>query len=157
MERGNSRYLWIGLNPDSVVAPQDKNLLLLLRTAFRWVSGQPVSDGATGEANQVMTLTPNARRDSHAGGFSFSVDPLGDKQTFSIEMSNRGTKTLLNPTVKIWLPPGVTGVRLAGDPLMKRHATLTGVPDEGACLVTMPRLGRNESRLMKIAITSWRE
>lgn len=157
MERGGSRTLWIGLNPDAVIAQQDHNLLLLLRTAFRWVGGQPVSDGAVGEANQAMTLTPNARRDARAGRFAFSVDPLGDKRTFSIQMSNRGPKTLLNPTVKIWLPPGVTGVRLAGDLIMKRHATLTGVPEEEACLVTLPRLGRNEGRVMKIKITSSRD
>ena len=157
MERGNSRYLWFGFNPDAVVTQQDRNLLLLLRTAFRWVAGQPVSDGAVGDANQAMTFTPNARRDARAARFSFSVDPLGDKRTFSVEMSNRGPKALVNPTVRIWLPPGVTGVRMAGDPLMHRHATLTGLPEEGACLVTMPRLGRNESRVMKIKITSSRE
>lgn len=157
MERGRTRYLWFGFNPDALVTEQDRSLLLLLRTAFRWVAGQPISDGAAGEANQAMTLTPNARRDARAGRFSFSVDPLGDKRTFSVELSNRGPKALQNPTVKIWLPPGVTGVRLAGDPLMKRHATLTGVPEEGACLLTMPRLGRNESRVMKIKITSSRD
>ncbi len=157
MERGDARYLWIGLNPDALMEQQDRTLLLMLRTAFRWVGGQPVSDGAVGEVNQALTFTPNARRDARAGRFAFSVDPLGDKRTFSVGMSNRGPKTLLNPTVKIWLPPGVTGMRLAGDLIMKRNATLTGVPEDGACLLTVPRLGRNEHRLMKIKITSRRE
>lgn len=157
IERGNSRYLWFGFNPDAVVTQQDRSLLLLLRTAFRWVAGQPVSDGAVGDASQARTFTPSARRDARAARFSFSVDPLGDKRTFSVEMSNRGPKPLLNPTVRMWLPPGVTGVRLAGDPLMKRHATLSGAPEDGAFLVTMPRLGRSESRMMKIKITSSRD
>lgn len=154
MERNGSRYLWIGLNPDALVTQDDRNLLLLMRTAFRWVAGQPVSDGAVGEANQAITFTPAARRDARAGRFSFSVDPLGDKRTFSIQMSNRGPKRLNNPTVKIWLPPGVTGVDLAGDLIMKRHATVTGVPEEGACLVALPSLGRNEERVMKLKIRS---
>ena len=72
-------------------------------------------------------------------------------------MTNRGPQVLQNPTVKIWLPPGVTRVALRGDILMKRNVTLTGVPDEGACLITRPRLARAEDRLMKIEIVDVRQ
>jgi hypothetical protein len=71
-------------------------------------------------------------------------------------MTNRGKVPLDNPTVKIWLPPRVTQVALAGDLLMKRNATLTGVPEEGACLVTLPSLTRNEDRVMKLKIVDQR-
>jgi len=149
MEQAGSRYLWIGFDPDSV-NPQDRQLSLLLRTAFRWVGGQPISDGAIGELAQARTLTPNARRLAHQQRFGFSVDRLGNKRMLSIRMTNRSGRTMENPTVKIWLPPGVVRVDLAGDLIMKRRATLTSLPDEGACLISLPSMARNEDRVMKI-------
>jgi hypothetical protein len=150
MEEAGSRYLWMGFDPDAVRA-EDPQLTLMLRTAFRWVAGQPVSDGAVGEAAQARTLTPYARRQAREERFAFSVDPIG-KRAFSILMSNRGGRRIDNPTVKIWLPPGVTEVGLAGDFIMRRHASLTSVPEEGACLISLPSLTRNEERVMKIRI-----
>jgi len=67
-------------------------------------------------------------------------------------MQNRGGIPLANPTVEIWLPPGVTEVALAGDLIMRRNATVTGVQDQGACLVSLPTLSRNEERVMKLKI-----
>jgi hypothetical protein len=150
MEEGGSRYLWIGFDPDAVNG-QDRQLTLMLRTAFRWVAGQPISDGAVGDAAQVRTLTPDARRLAREQRFAFSVDRVG-KRDFSIQMTNRGGRAIENPTVKIWLPPGVTQVALAGDFIMKRRASLTSVPEEGACLISLPSLTRNEERVMKIRI-----
>jgi hypothetical protein len=151
MEQAGTRFLWFGFEPDAV-PHDDRQLQLLLRTAFRWVAGQPVSEGAIGPAQMAKTLSPNARRQARAKHFVFSVDPLPNRRLFSIRMSNRGTTALENPTVKVWLPPGVTKVRLAGDFIMKRNATITGVPEEGACLVSLPRLTPNEDRVMKLKI-----
>jgi hypothetical protein len=154
MEEGGSRYLWIGFDPDAVNA-QDRQLTLMLRTAFRWVAGQPISDGAIGDAAQARTLAPDARRLAREERFAFSVDRVGERD-FSIQMTNRGGRAIENPTVKIWLPPGVTQVALAGDFIMKRRASLTGVPEEGACLISLPSLTRNEERVMKIRIAEMR-
>ena len=63
-------------------------------------------------------------------------------------MLDRGAAPLENPTVKVWLPPGVRQVGLAGDLLMRHGATLTGIPDEGACLVALPSLARNSDRVL---------
>ncbi|MBV9071081.1 MAG: hypothetical protein JO231_20365 [Acidobacteria bacterium] len=157
MEQAGTRYLWIGFDPDAVRA-DDRQLTLMVRTAFRWVAGQPVSDGAIGDADQARTFTAGARRQAREERFAFSVDPIGDKQrAFSIRMTNRGGRPIDNPTVKIWLPPGVTQVALAGDFIMKRRATLTGVPEEGACLISLPSLTRNEERVMKIKIAEMRK
>lgn len=152
MEQAGTRYLWIGFDPDAV-RDDDRQLTLMLRTAFRWVAGQPVSDGAVGDADQTRTLTAVGRRQAREERFAFSVDPVG-KRAFSIRMMNRGGRPIENPTVKIWLPPGVTQVALAGDFIMKRRASLTTVPEEGACLISLPSLTRNEERVMKIKITS---
>jgi hypothetical protein len=152
MEQAGTRYLWMGYDPDAV-RDDDRQLTLMLRSAFRWVAGQPVSDGAVGDADQAKTLTAGARRQAREERFAFSVDPLGKKQrSFSIRMTNRGGRPIQNPTVKIWLPPGVTQVALAGDFIMKRRASLTSVPEEGACLLSLPSLTRNEERVMKIKI-----
>jgi hypothetical protein len=151
MEQAGTRYLWIGFDPDAVRG-DDRQLTLMLRTAFRWVAGQPVSDGAVGEADQARTLTAGARRQAREERFAFSVDPIGNKRQFSIRMTNRGGRPIQNPTVKIWLPPGVTQVALAGDFIMKRRASLQPVPEEGACLISLPSLTRNEERVMKIKI-----
>jgi hypothetical protein len=157
IEEDGARYVWMGLDPDSLLHDDDRQLMLLLRTAFRWVSGQPVSDGAVGASSQdARTLTPDARREARAERFAFSVDRMSNPRMFSVRMTNRGKIPLENPTVKIWLPPRVTQVALAGDFIMKRGAMLTGVPEEGACLVSLPSLTRNEDRVMKIRIVEQR-
>lgn len=152
MEENGSRYLWIGFDPDAVSQRADGQLLPMLRSAFRWIAGQPVSDGAIGSPQTAQTFSPAARRDARDQRFMFSVDRLSTPGQFSVRMVNRGGATLSNPTVKVWLPPRVTEVTLAGDIIMKRNARLTGVPEEGACLVSLPRLARNEARVLKLKI-----
>ena len=153
MEKDGSRYLWLGFDPNSL-QNEDRQLMLLLKTAFRWVAGQPVSDGAIGQA--ASSFSTESRESAHARGFSFSVDRLRNPKQFSVRMNNRGNSPLENPTVKIWLPPGVTQVALAGDILMKRGVVLTGVPEEGACLISRARLGRGEERIAKLEIVASR-
>lgn len=152
MEVDGSRYLWFGLRPDRLVG-DDPQLHLLLRTAFRWVAGQPVSDGAIGAPQLAKTLTPDARLEARKQRFAFSVDRQKDNHdTFTIRMSNRGPAAITNPTVRVWLPPGVKRVALSGDLLMRRNATLTGLPEDGSCLVSVPRLSKNQNRVIKLRI-----
>ena len=156
MEDGGARTVWFGFDPDALTDKDDTQLMSMVRSAFRWVAGQPVSDGAIGPANLATALTPGARREAREGKFVFSVDRLSNPRLFSVLMANRGPAPLQNPTVKIWLPPGVTQVSLAGDLIMKRNATLSGVPDEGACVISLPSLTRNEERVMKLKIVDVR-
>lgn len=151
----SARYLWFGLDPDAI-AGDDQALALMLRTAFRWAAGQPVSDGAVGAPQIAKTLTPNARKDARENGFAFSVDRAKDPTLLTVRMINRGGKPLANPTVKVWMPPRVTKVALGGDVIMRRSATLTGVPEEGACLISLPSLTRNEDRVLKLEIVEER-
>lgn len=155
LQNKDARWLWFGFDPASL-PKSDPVLLAMLRSAFRWVAGQPVSDGAVGPPQDAKTLTPDARRDARENGFAFSVDRTKDDDTFTIRMINRGGVPLPNPTVKIWVPPRVTKVAFAGDFIMTRNATLTGVPEDGTCLVSLPRLTRNEDRVMKLRITGER-
>jgi hypothetical protein len=155
MEMDGARTLWFGFDPDAT-APEDHQLLLLMRTAFRWVSGQPISDGAVGAPQLAKALTPDTRREARQEHFAFSVDRLPNPRLFTVRMTNRGKVPLANPTVKIWLPPRVTQVALAGDYVMKRNVIVTGVPEEGACLVSLPSLTRNEDRVMKLKIVEQR-
>lgn len=155
MEEAGGRYLWFGFDP-AALRRDDPQLLLLLRTSFRWAAGQPISDGAVGAAPVAKTLTPDARREARQGRFAFSVDRLPNPDLFSVRMANRGDRPLPNPTVKVWLPPRVTKVALAGGWVMRRDATLTGVPEEGACLVSLPSLTRNEDRVLKLKIVETR-
>ena len=150
VEEGGRRAVWFGFDPEALNNPEDTRLQLLLRTAFRWVAGQPISDGAVG------TLTADGRRKARAEHFAYSVDRLKDPRLLSIRMMNRGTLPIDKPTVKIWLPAGVAGVRLAGSVIMKRGATLQDDPDDGACLISLPSLGRNEDRIMKLKVVKER-
>ena len=154
-ESNGARYLWFGFDPDTIVS-EDSALALMLRTAFRWAAGQPVSDGAVGAPQAAKTLTPSARKEARDNGFAFSVDRAKDPTLLTVRMINRGGKPLANPTVKIWMPPRVTKVALAGDVIMRRSATLTGVPEEGACLISLPSLTRNEDRVLKLEIVEER-
>ena len=155
MEAEGGRYLWFGFDPDDLVIAKDLQLMALMKSAFRWAAGQPVSDGAVGAPQVAKTLTPAARRDAR-GAFSFSADRMKDGDSFRVYMTNRGKQVLPNPTVKIWLPPRVTEVALAGDIIMRRNATLTSVPGENACLVSLPSLASNEQRMLKLKIVKER-
>ena len=154
-ELQGARYLWFGFDPDTI-ASNDQVLMLMLKTAFRWAAGQPVSDGAVGAPQTAKTLTPAARKDARDNGFKFSVDRAKDPTLLTVRMINLGGKPLANPTVKVWMPPRVTKVALAGDVIMRRNATLTGVPEEGACLISLPSLTRDEDRVLKLEIVEER-
>jgi len=156
MEEGGGRYLWFGFNPDSLIVAKDVQLMVLMKSAFRWAAGQPVSDGAVGAPQVAKTLTPDARRSARAD-FSFTVDRMRDRDEFRVMMTNRGKSTLANPTVKIWLPPSVMEVALTGDVIMRRNVTLTPVPGEAACLVSLPSLARNEQRMLKLKVVKERQ
>lgn len=153
VEMDGARYLWFGFDPRALPAKPDQTLHLMLRTAFRWVAGQPVSDGAVGDPQSAKTLTPTARRQARSKGFGFSVDRMrGKDDVFSIRMVNRGGIPLANPTVKLWVPPDVTKVAFSGSFVMFRDASLTGIPEDGTVLVSLPRLRRNEDRVMKLEV-----
>jgi hypothetical protein len=154
-EVDGARYLWFGFDPDTLTR-DEVQLNVMLRTAFRWAGGQPVSDGAVGTPQLAKTLTPDARKDARDNGFTFSVDRAKDPKLLTVRMINRGGKPIANPTVKVWMPPRVTKVALAGDIVMRRNATLTGVPEEGACLISLPSLTRNEDRVLKLEIVEQR-
>ena len=156
MEEDGSRYLWFGFNPDNLVVAKDPQLVGLMKSAFRWAAGQPISDGAVGPPQLAKTLTRDARRQARADQFSFSVDRMQERNGFFVTMVNRGSASIQNPTVKIWLPPRVTEVALTGDVIMKRDATVTSVPGEAACLVSLPALRQNEKRVLKLKVVRQR-
>lgn len=155
VETGGARYLWFGFDPRQLAPTRDATLHLMLRTAFRWIAGQPVSDGAVGDPQSAKTFTPEARRKAR-GDFGFSVDRMRKKDMFSIRMINRGGIPLSNPTVKLWVPPDVTRVAFSGSIIMHRDASLTGIPEDGTVLVSLPRLRRNEDRVMKLEVIARR-
>jgi hypothetical protein len=155
VEIDGGRYLWFGLDPDALLRDEPQ-LMVLLRSAFRWVAGQPVSDGAVGAPQSAKTLTPDARREARQKGFAFSVDRSPNPRMLTVRMINGGGIPLPNPTVKVWMPPRVTKVALAGNVFMTRRATLSGDPAEGACLISLPSLTRNEDRVLKLEIVERR-
>jgi len=156
MEVEGGRYLWMGLDPAAIGKDDNNQLMLMLRTAFRWVAGQPVSDGAIGSPQVARLLSPSARRDARANRFVFSVDRTRKPEVFTVRMMNRGGVPIANPTVKVWLPPHVTQVALGGNFIQNRGAVLSGVPEDGACLVSLPSLTRNEERVLSLKIVSVR-
>lgn len=144
VEQNGARYVWFGFDPNVLAA--NNVLSPLLRTAFRWVAGQPISEGAVGSAD----MTPDARRSARTEHFIFSVDPAGN-DAFAVRMSNGGDTPLHDPTVRIWLPPQVTRVAVGGDLMMRAGVTLTAA-DEGSCLVTFPLLGPHGERTLKLTV-----
>ena len=156
IESGGTRYVWLGVDPDALPPGGNRSFTTLVRTAFRWAGGQAISDGAAGPAAETKAFSPDSRRRAREQHFAFSVDRLRNHDTFSVRMVNRGPAALENPTVKVWLPPGVRQVALAGDLLMRHGATLTGIPEEGACLVALPSLARGADRTLKLKIVERR-
>lgn len=156
LANGTARYVWIGVDADALPPGGDNQFALLVRTAFRWAGGEPISDGAAGAAPDARAFTPQARREARQARFTFGVDPLRDQRAFSVRMVDRGAAPLENPTVKVWLPPHIRQVALGGDLQMRSNVTVTSLPDEGACLVSLPSLGRNEERVVKLTVTDSR-
>ncbi|MEA2238675.1 MAG: hypothetical protein QOC81_3399 [Thermoanaerobaculia bacterium] len=154
MEDGGARYVWMGFDPDALVAKDDRQILLLVRTAFRWVSGQPVSEGAVGAVALAKTLTAESRREARAERFTFSVERLSNRRYFLLRMTNRGGRPIENPSVMVWMPPLTTEVVVAGDFLMKRNLALTAMPEDRAWVISVPDLARNEDRMVKLKITT---
>ncbi|HXI11580.1 MAG TPA: hypothetical protein VNM92_02910 [Thermoanaerobaculia bacterium] len=151
---GEGRVVWLGFDPAALTNQNDVQLNLLLRTAFRWAAGQPVSDGAVGAPAAARTLTPEARLAARTERFAFSVEKLRGEGTFSVRLTNRGKKKIENPTVKLWLPARVKNVKLAGSFILRRKATLIGVPQDGTVLVMLPALNPNEDRTLKLKVTA---
>lgn len=154
MELDGARYLWMGFDPDAMMEKDDRQMLLLIRTAFRWAAGQPVSEGAVGGAATAKTLTPESRRDARAAGFAFGVDRLANRRLFLLHVANRGPKPIDNPSVMIWLPPNTTDAAVGGDLFMRRNVSLTAMQDERAWVVSVPRLAPSEERTIKLRVRS---
>lgn len=151
-EKGASRVLWFGFDPASLYYPADRQLALLLRASVRWVSGQPVSDGAIGTTAIAKALAPTARVAGRQKKFSFSVDRLEKAGTLGLRLVNRGGEPLENPTVKIWLPPGATRATFSGSFIARRKVTISEAEGETAAIVTLPKLAPYEERLLKLRI-----
>ena len=152
MEEDGARYLWLGFDPDALVEKGDRQVLLLLRTAFRWAAGQTVSEGAIGPATLARTFTPDSRKEARAQRFAFGVDRLANPRNFLLRMANRGSKTIDNPSVIVWLPPRAAGVVVAGDFFMRRNVILTRMPEERAWVITIPELAAGKERNIKLRI-----
>src|SRR5438045_7412976 len=86
MEQTGTRYLWFGFDPDDLTQ-DDRQLTVLIHTAFRWVAGQPVSDGAVGSAPLSRTMSADSRMAAQAAQFFFGVDSLGNPQALSVRMT----------------------------------------------------------------------
>src|SRR5690349_20576681 len=149
-EQNGTRVLWLGLAPDAVWP--NPSLLLLLRTGFRWLGGQPISDGAAGDAVQAATMAPASRRVARDEHFAFSVDPLRDRRSLAVRMINRGAQPIRNPTVLVWVPPGATRVTLGGDWIMQRGASVNPFQQDGAFVVGLPSLDHDEERVLKLTV-----
>ncbi len=152
MEQDGARFLWMGFDPDALVEKDDRQMLLLIRSAFRWAAGQPVSEGAVGDATTARTLTPESRRDARAARFAFGVDRLTNPRLFLLHVANRGPKPIGNPSVMIWMPPHTSDAAVAGDLFMRRNVSLTAIQGERAWVVSVPRLGPNEERIVKLKV-----
>ncbi|HXH41937.1 MAG TPA: hypothetical protein VNN08_25155, partial [Thermoanaerobaculia bacterium] len=151
VEQSGTRYLWFGFDPDSLTQ-DDRQLMILVHTAFRWVAGQPVSEGAAGAPQLARTMTADARVAAQTDRFVFSVDPLRNPNVLSVRMTNRGANSVENPTVEVWLPPRVSSVDLGGDYLMKHKVTLTKLPNDSACLLSLPDLAPHEDRVIRLKL-----
>ena len=83
----------------------------------------------------------------------FGVEEVRNPNLLRVRMTNRGSGTLENPTVEVWLPPRVSSAELGGDYLMKHNVTVSRVPDEPAYLISVPDLAPHEDRLIKLKLS----
>lgn len=155
LEDEKKRVIWFGFDPAALHVRGDRHLGLMLRTAFRWVDGQPVSDGASGSSPTVArSFAPSARVESRGLRLTFSVDRMPDEGIYSVRVMNRGKLRISNPTVKFWLPPDARRVELIGSWISRRRVELVPVEGENAVLIVLPALAPNEDRVMRLQVSS---
>jgi hypothetical protein len=147
---GGGRVLFLGFSPAALWNRADNELGLMLRTAFRWVAGQPVSEAAAGMPAASRTLTSASRLQAR-GVMSWSVDRLeADGDSFVLRIRNNGSANLPNPTVKIWLPESAAQVDVAGSLFGRRGVSLSAVEGERAAIVSLAGLRAHEERLIRL-------
>lgn len=146
---GGGRVLWLGFPPAGIQDP-DEQIELLLRTAFRWVASQPVSEAAVGLPAAAKTLTPAARNEARQKGLTFSVDRLEEPGSFSLRVRNRSDEVVTNPTVKVWMPEQISALETAGTWFSRRSLTVQRLDDEHAIIVSFPGLRGGEDRLIRL-------
>lgn len=147
---GGGRVLWFGFDPTLLWDPTVPQLSLVLRTAFRWLASQPVSEAAVGLPAAARSLTPPARMEARRARLGFSVDRLHEEGSFSLRVRNGSREPVANPTVKVWMPENVSRLEPAGSWMAKRGVTVSPVEDEHALLVALPPLRAHEDRMLRL-------
>jgi hypothetical protein len=142
---GGGRIVWIGFDPSTVASTRGSDFDLIVRSAFRWAAGQPVSTAAAGAG--AAELSAGARRLAREQRLAFSVDRLDRGRRFSVQLSNRGSSRIENPTVLFWFPPGVERVAPAGTAFSRRGVRLEH-REEGMATISLRSLGRGDERLI---------
>ena len=145
------RILWFGFDPSKLWNPGDNQLGLMLRTAFRWVSSQPVSEAAAGLPASARTLTPAARLEVRKQGLSWSFDRLAEDGAFILRVRNGSKELLPNATVKVWYPERIEGLELEGSWFSRRGVDVIDLEEERSALISLGGLRGHEDRLIKVA------
>lgn len=144
------RVLWLGLDPAAMQRARDPQLELMLRTALRWVDGQPVSEGAAGELGGAQTITVGGRVEARRRNLAWSADRVADQHLLSITLRNRGDEAIPNAAIRVWLPPESGSPQLAGSWFSRRRVSMIHDGDERSVTLTLPALGPHEERLLAL-------
>lgn len=149
---GGGRVLFFGFDPSALWHPADEDLLLLLRTAFRWVASQPVSDAAIGMPAAAKTLTAASRIRAQNARLAWSFDRLESEGEFVLRIRNGSREALENPTVKIWYPETISSLELSGALFGRRNVNLD-ITNDRAAIVSLTSLRAHEDRYIPITGT----
>ena len=145
-----TRILWLGFDPASMRRGRDAQLELMLRTALRWVDGQPVTEGAAGEFAAAQTIAVGARSEARRRRLIYSADRVASRKLLSIRLQNRSGEAIPNPAVRVWLPTGKGMPELAGSWFSRRRVSVQHDPAERSVTLTLPALGPHEERLLAL-------
>lgn len=144
------RVLWLGFDPAAMQRARDPQLELMLRTALRWVDGQPVTEGAAGELAAAQTIAVGARTEARRRRLTYSADRVANRRLLSIRLQNRSGEAIANPAVRVWLPPGSSRPELAGSWFSRRRVSVQHDGEEGSVTLTLPALAPHEERLLAL-------
>ena len=142
---GRARLTWFGFTTSEDALVQVPMMAVLVRAAVRWTAGQPVSDGASGAPREISTFSPDSRLNAQDEGLGFSAERSDDDE-IEVTAVHRGTESLSNPVVRVWLPPGSRSVSVQRSIFARPAATLTPVQSGNAVDVHFGRLAAGERR-----------
>lgn len=147
-----ARIAWFGTTLEDQDLRNVPMLGVLVRAATRWAAGQPISDGALRQEREGEPFSAASRQLAQDHGLGYSAQRSRNDE-IEVVVVNRGTESLSNAQVRIWLPADVRSAGIGREMLRTPDATLTEADGGDAVDLHIPSIEPSERRSYRLELT----